>query len=220
MSMNRLTVQVVAACGVAAFASATRAGIVNPSFEDVYPSPREPFLMLPTGWTTIVPEDGWDAVYSEESDVYVGSPITPTDGRAMAIVTSPWRLWQTVTLTAGERILVDVAVATNSTQAFGSAIVALGSGPDFVPWNVTASSSFDVPYPGDFGTLDVPWIDWQTLSLTVPATGTYDLVLIGSFSHNGDGSVSTYFDNIRVIPAPSALALLGLGGAVAARRRR
>ncbi|MBX9736151.1 MAG: hypothetical protein K2X32_04425 [Phycisphaerales bacterium] len=219
--MSRSALHLVVTLGVAAIASASHAGIVNPSFEDVYPSPREPLLMLPVGWTTEVPEEGWDAVYAEGYDIYVGSPITPTDGRAMAIATSPWRLWQTVTLTAGDTILVDVAMATNSTQAFGTAVIGLGSGSDYSGWtNLSTYSSFKVPYPGISAGPGASWIGWQTLSLTVPATGTYDLVLIGSFSHNGDGSVSTYFDNIRVIPGPGAAGLLTVGGLLVARRRR
>ncbi len=216
--MSRFTLHLVVPLGVAAIASASHAGIVNPSFEDVYPSPRDPFAMLPVGWTTVVPEDGWDAVYAEGIDYYVLSPITPIDGRAMAIVTRPWRLWQTVTLAAGDTILVDVAVATSSPQADGTAMVGLGSFRDQW-WNFAAWTGLNVPYLSNFGTAGVSWIGWQTLSLTVPATGTYDLVLINSFN-TGLGDVSTYFDNIRVIPAPGAAAMLVLGGAVVARRRR
>ncbi|MBY0313705.1 MAG: hypothetical protein K2W85_16695 [Phycisphaerales bacterium] len=219
--MNRSALHLVVRLGVAAITSASHAGIVNPSFEDVYPSPHDPFVVLPVGWTTVVTEEGFDTAWAEKFGEYGAPPAGPTDGRAMAIVTAPWRIWQTVTLTAGERIFVDVAVATSSSQAYGSAVIALGSSwNEPALWNFAASASLDVPYPGNFGSGGVSWIGWQTLSLTVPATGTYDLVLIGGFSGTANGGTNTYFDNIRVIPAPGTAALLVLGRARLNRRRR
>lgn len=221
--MSRSTLHLVVTLGVVAIASASHAGIVNPSFEDVYPSPRDSQFMLPVGWNTLIADDSpfgpYDTAWAGEEDVYMFPSFGPSDGGFMAIGSMNAPLWQSVTLTAGDVILVDVAAATNSSHQDGAAMVGLGSIGD--RWgNLAALGRFDVPSESNFGWFGVPWIDWQTVSLTVPATGTYDLILFGSFGGNADGQTNTYFDNIRVVPAPGALALLGLGGVIASRRRR
>ncbi len=68
-------------------------------------------------------------------------------------------------------------------------------------------------------------------TLTSPAFGTwnvynYDVVgangssSVLSFVSNTDGFFGTLLDDVVVVPSPSAAALLGLGGLLAARRRR
>lgn len=105
------------------------------------------------------------------------------------------------------------------------------------------------PTTGTFSDTGVAWVPNQYNQLTVSygATtvdfsyggnplgstplptfgGFFDVVQFGqdNFQGFGNGSFSggvpaAYFDNLTVIPAPGAMALLGLGGLVAARRRR
>ncbi|MBY0262368.1 MAG: hypothetical protein K2Q20_08485 [Phycisphaerales bacterium] len=217
--MARPIVHLLAAFGVAAIAPAVHAAIVNPSFEDVYPSPNDPIFTLPVGWNTSTGQapgyDPWDTSWADSYDIYMSQYFAPSDGERMGINSSTGILWQSVTFSAGDTILVDVAMVTDASLASGAATVALGS---FL--NYAASASYSVPLGGGFGGLRTPWIGWHTVSLTVPATGTYDLILIGSFGGTADGKTHTYFDNIRVVPSPGAAAFLTLGGLLAARRRR
>lgn len=63
-------------------------------------------------------------------------------------------------------------------------------------------------------------MNWQTLSLTVPSTGTCTLPLNSMFGGNGDGETYSFFDNARIAPAPDVAKLIGLGGMIIARKRR
>lgn len=193
-------------------AQSGQASIVNPSFEDTTAHPLSDFFRVPTGWTV----DTW--LFSDEPNSgAIDGPYfvtRPTHGQSMGI-SSPGRLTQSVSLQAGDEILVDVAIETDQFESSGLAYIEL------VAPQVTLSTGIDVPWLSGFG-----WggsttrIDWQTLSLVVPTTGTYELRLHGYFGGTGDGWTSAFFDNIRVVPAPGAAVVLGLAGVLLSQRRR
>ncbi len=219
--MGRSIFHLVATLAIAAAATASHAGIVNPSFDDVFPSPRSQWhYMLPSGWSADIAEDDgtgqpYDLAWVSQYDTWGSSPITPSNGGWMAIVTAGGYFSQEVSLTAGDQILVDFAVSTTDLFAFGTAFMALQDGP------IQVFASFEVPFNSDFGTQGSQrWLNWQTLTLTVPSTGTYTLSLNGQFNGAGNGEHYTFFDNVRIVPAPGSLALLGLTSLVPPLRRR
>jgi hypothetical protein len=191
-------------------AATAHASIVNPSFEDAYNHPRFQEFLLPVGWDVFDAHPDAGPSWWEESGVYIwrdewGLVTTPTDGTRKLFITLGARIWQTVTLTAGDQILLDVAIFTSPWPS-GSAGMWISNGQSI--W----SSSLEFDTGGGFNT------GWQQLTLTVPASGTYELSL---FNHVFDyGGVLAFFDNIRVIPTPGAAALLGLSSVLVARRRR
>jgi hypothetical protein len=115
------------------------------------------------------------------------------------------RIWQTVPLTGGDQIVLDVFVWSYG-WTVGSAGMSISNGQS------TWSSSLEVDSSWGVNT------GWQQLTLTVPASGTYELTLLSAL--DGDAGAFACFDNIRVIPAPGAAALLGLSSVLVARRRR
>ena len=59
---------------------------------------------------------------------------------------------------------------------------------------------------------------FQTIAANISGTGS---VLTIAFTGGGDGGTEAFaFRNLTVVPAPASVALLGLGGLVATRRRR
>lgn len=102
------------------------------------------------------------------------------------------------------------------------------NGPDVAGW-------MDMGLPSGFA-----YDAWHTLEITLDGSEwkasvngellATDYATVGSVAidnvilqgHNTDAGVSydIYWDNYQSVPAPSALALLGLAGAVAGRRRR
>jgi hypothetical protein len=190
-------------------AATAHASIVNPSFEDVYNHPRFQEFLLPVGWD--VPDAHPDAGpdWWEWSGVYIwewGGFVTPTDGTRLVFVSPGLRIWQTVTLTAGDQILLDVFVWSDG-WTVGSAGMWISNGQS--TWSSSLEfNSFD-------GVIDT---GWQQLTLTVPASGDYELSLFNQLYGAGGGLA--FFDNIRVIPTPGAAALLGLSSVLVARRRR
>jgi hypothetical protein len=197
----------MAICGPGA-----HAGIINPSFEDTTAHPLTDFVRIPTGWTI----DTW--LFSDEPTSGATDGVyfvtRPTHGQSMGISAGGF-LTQSVSLHAGDEILVDVAIETDRFESSGLAYIAL------VAPQMTLSTEVDVPWLSGFGTGGATSrIDWQTLSLVVPTTGTYELRLHGYFGGTGDGWTFAFFDNIRVVPAPGAAVVLGLAGVRLSRRRR
>ena len=100
---------------------------------------------------------------------------------------------------------------------------------DSMTWSPAAWSAFntDGGYAGNgnyneviFGQLVIPVIDFQL----VASTGDFSLQSVdsvsGALADDSQGQLSLGSASVTVTPAPSALALLGLGGLAAGRRRR
>jgi hypothetical protein len=203
-SLAALALVAAGLCAVTAHAS-----IVNPSFEDVYnhPDPMYQDFLQPVGWNNPDFNPLWPPYGAWVVD---GADVMPTDGTKMVLIQN--RIWQTVTLTAGDQILLDVAIInTGYSRTWGNAGISISNGQS------TWSSFFEIPYNSP---LDWPisTTGWQQLTLTVPASGTYELTLLSAL--DGDAGAFACFDNIRVIPTPGAAALLGLSSVLVARRRR
>jgi hypothetical protein len=191
-------------------AATAHASIVNPSFEDVYIPPRFQDVLLPVGWNVFdAPPDAGPDWWDDHSASVWGDEwgwVTPPDGTRVLFVTSGARVWQTVTLTGGDQILLDVFVWSDG-WTVGSAGMSISNGQS------TWSSSLE--FDSSWGVINT---GWQQITLTVPASGTYELTLFNGLG--GDGGALAFFDNIRVIPTPGAAALLGLSSVLVARRRR
>jgi hypothetical protein len=192
-------------------AAAAHASIVNPSFEDVYaynhPNPMLQGFLLPVGWNVPDVPPGFDPFWWDEFGAIAVEGYgfsTPTDGMRIVFVTS--RIWQTVTLTGGDQIVLDVFVWSDG-WTVGGVGMWISNGQSTWSSSLEFNSSDGVIYTG-----------WQQLTLTVPASGTYELSLLNGLG--GDGGALAFFDNIRVIPTPGAAALLGLSSVLVARRRR
>ena len=90
---------------------------------------------------------------------------------------------------------------------------------------------FDVPGPGsELGgvigtfTVDIAANSAGTIDFSLLAQSPFSLEVVdvntGETAQSVDGNLSLNGASINVVPAPSAMALLGLGGLVAGRRRR
>ncbi len=138
-----------------------------------------------------------------------GVLVTPTEGARFALINANSTLtpiddWGVqyglnVSLNAGDIITFDYfAPAGGSVQIFA--------------WDVPlAASNFQV-----FGSTNGVWatVNW-TVPQNLPSGGSY------AFSIFNNGLTEVALDNVRLnIPTPGAAALLGLGGLMAARRRR
>lgn len=75
-----------------------------------------------------------------------------------------------------------------------------------------------VPYDGTTitGSFDVTPAQIAALS---DVTNTYAEITLGLNIQSGEAFPTAYFDNIRVVPEPATMALLGLGGLAILRRR-
>jgi hypothetical protein len=199
-------------------AAAAHASIVNPSFEDVYaynhPNPMLQGFLLPVGWNVPDVPPGFDPFWWDEFGAIAVEGYgfsTPTDGMRIVFVTS--RIWQTVTLTGGDQIVLDVAIDNSYGYfTYGCAGMSISNGQS------TWSSVLEIPWDNRLGWPNNDTTGWQQITLTVPASGTYELTLWSALGGSGGGAA--LFDNIRVIPTPGAAALLGLSSVLVARRRR
>jgi hypothetical protein len=195
---------------LALMAQAGHASIINPSFEDTTAHQLTGEIRVPTGWTIDTYFNGYPLSGATE-----GWPFAtqPTHGQSMGIARDG-RLTQSVFLQAGDEVLVDVAIETDRSGSGGEALFELVSPETFLSRQINVSISW---FGRGYG---ISRIDWQTLSLVVPTTGTYELRLQGFFDGTADGGTSAFFDNIRVVPSPGAAATLGFAGVLAAGVRR
>lgn len=88
---------------------------------------------------------------------------------------------------------------------------------------------FDQPAPGSelgsaIGSFQITVEGAGVLDLSLNAGSPFSLEVLdinsGATANSGSGSLSLNGASINLVPAPSAMALLGLGGIVAGRRRR
>ena len=192
---------------VASTASAQDNLVVNGSFEN--PAINRNFVFYPqgstgiTGWTVTAPTSsrGVDIVnstgYNNPNWAFAGLQSVDLAG-------SPGRggIQQSLPTVTGQSYTLSFALSTNG---FPSTPVTASVS---ILWGGTLVDTLTSPA---FGT-------WQTYTYNVVGgVGTSTLL---SFVGNTDGSFGTLLDNVVVIPSPSAATLLGLGGLLAARRRR
>lgn len=215
--MARSIVHLLAALGVAAIAPAVHAAIVNPSFEDVDANYQI------TGWNVPGDPDGnwlpwaWSNLW--------GQPPNPGSGELCAAMDFGGGGGQLVTLNAGDVVLFDAGAITPRGPYFADDYrlqvwlidPSLSWPIDGAPWDPNTPTRWNMYWPSDTPLLG----QWLTGSLTAPATGTYRLGFWGSAGINvGNQGMFVMIDNFRVVPAPGAASLLGLGILLAACRRR
>ncbi len=103
----------------------------------------------------------------------------------------------------------------------------IDGGPFTVLWSITADEAASLNYTMDSGavvTLDDPLVVGSTYltdffqTFTANIAGTGSLLTI-RFAAVTDGNEGFGFDNLRIVPEPSSLGLLALGGLALIRRR-
>lgn len=205
----------LACVAIGGLASSAHANVTNGSFEQVTVGAGS-FANLSGGSTALT---GWTVVGSLVTVIntsYVESGITfnAQSGSQWLDLTGPASnlasngVTQDVPTTIGEfyRLSFWVGSATNNFNIFASTVdLSIGGGPRVSFTNPTAPRSS---------------MDWQLFSADFAATSA--LTNITFFNGSGPNNNLSGLDNVtlEVIPAPSAVALLGLGGLMAARRRR
>jgi hypothetical protein len=205
----------LACVSIGGLASSAHANVTNGSFEQVTVGAGS-FANLSGGSTALT---GWTVVGSLVTVIntsYVESGITfnAQSGSQWLDLTGPASnlasngVTQDVPTTIGEfyRLSFWVGSATNNFNIFASTVdLSIGGGPRLSFTNPTAPRSS---------------MDWQLFSADFVATSA--LTNITFLNGSGPNNNLSGLDNVtlEVIPAPSAVALLGLGGLMAARRRR
>lgn len=205
----------LACVAIGGLASSAHANVTNGSFEQVTVGAGS-FANLSGGSTALT---GWTVVGSLVTVIntsYVESGITfnAQSGSQWLDLTGPASnlasngVTQDVPTTIGEfyRLSFWVGSATNNFNIFASTVdLSIGGGPRLSFTNPTAPRSS---------------MDWQLFSADFVATSA--LTNITFLNGSGPNNNLSGLDNVtlEVIPAPSAVALLGLGGLMAARRRR
>ncbi len=213
--MNRSALHLVLTLGVAAIASASHAGIVNPSFEEFDANGQV------TGWSLL---DGGLLI---DLNGFGGTPNSGA-GQVAAYMEGAGGGWQTVALSAGDVILFDAAPARPFGPGYGGGWfnlqVWLCPPTNVFPSNLGLPWGPSTPTEANISWSEptAPYGQWTTRSLIAPATGLYTLGFFGWAYSNFPAVDSCWvmIDNFRVVPAPGAAAILVLGGAVVARRRR
>ncbi|MBX9736149.1 MAG: PEP-CTERM sorting domain-containing protein [Phycisphaerales bacterium] len=204
---------------IAAVACASHAQIVNPSFEEFDTNG------LVTGWTFRNDPTGEFTPWFDDNH-YGGIP-NPGAGAYAATISYYGGGEQIVTLNAGDVVLFDVN--------FVARIFPYPCDGGLQVWLLRPDQQFPTPtigYP-QYTALSTPTLfsmywpgtspesdRWLTGSVTAPSTGTYTLGFWGQAFQNRLTEGLVQIDNFRVVPAPSALLFVGLGGILIARRRR
>jgi hypothetical protein len=205
----------VASCTVAAIAASAHASVTNGSFED--PAlPSGSFVTLTggssalTGWTvlgdrvTVI-----DGLYTETGitfnsqsgdqwlDLTGPSSNSPTNGVSQNIPTTVGLLY---------RVSFYVGSATNNANIFASTV------------DLSIAGGVRVPFTNPVAPRNS--LDWQLFTADFVATSA--VTNIAFFNGSASNNNLSGLDNVtvEVVPTPGAAALLGIGGFLAARRRR
>lgn len=219
--MPRFFPLVIATLAGTATCSAVRADLVNGSFEFgfVTSSPiwsdYRGIWDVASGWNgdggpyEPVPGPGWRAGPSGILP-WLGQ-VTPSDGQWFGVVGS-WLYSDPVRLEAGQRVLFDIGVLYDGQSFDRTWLIELWD-----DWNSPSALSTLITLSENQPTGGSHFTGWTTMSIVVPRSGdftlSFDTVL-------GTGFAYGLIDNIRVVPAPGAAAVLGLVGVSAAGRRR
>jgi hypothetical protein len=195
--------------GVAVLAGSASASIVvNGSFENpliTSPLGFEAYYQGSTGiagWTVTAPSaiQGVDIV---SAAIYANSGWAFDGVQSVELAGTPGRggIEQALLTTPGQGYILSFALSSQSLGGIADGVS--------VFWNGVLFDTLSSP---GFGT-------WQTFSYNV--TGGAGSTSLLSFVGNVDGNIGTLLDNVVVVvPSPGAFALLGMGGLLAARRRR
>ncbi|MBY0313706.1 MAG: hypothetical protein K2W85_16700 [Phycisphaerales bacterium] len=213
--MRRSVLYLITTLATVATTTASNADIVNPSFEEFDANGQ------------II---GWSSLGYGLWDNWNGFGGTPNSGAGQTAVSmeGPAGGWQTVALSAGDVILFDAAPAQPFGPGYG------GGRFNLQVWLCPPTNVYpsELGNPWDLSTptqANISWSEpaapyglWTTHSLIAPATGLYTLGFFG-WAYSNVPFFDTRWvmiDNFRTVPSPGAAVLLGLVGAVAARRRR
>lgn len=185
-----------AACLLGGTASAQ---IINGSFEIA--DPLNPYLAQ--GWTHPL---GGEEYQGNRWPFWIGG-IVPTHGDWM-FACSGMIEQQGVFLNAGDRLLFDYALYNNAFGTLAAYVEIAGPATAFfVSESIADNWPFGSSRPMASG------------EIIVPESGFYVLRLHAGYAGGSSGEFAVFYDNLRIVPAPGAAAILLAGGLLPRRRR-
>lgn len=160
-----------------------------------------------------------------EFDGLIGAQITAENESTLPAPNFAINLSGFLTIDAGNPVVLSDFAAINqvAAQALAPSDGIIGSGPDYHDFGFISDSISGMDMttdPMDFaqfmGAGTVPVAIFATAGFS--ASGTTDSrLVVSNLAASGMATISYEY---KVVPAPSAMALMGLGGLVATRRRR
>lgn len=189
----------------ACLASGAAIPVVNHSFEADALVPGSFTSVAPTGWTFVVPSSGTAGTFRPTLDTW---GYATSDGQNLAYMNGA-SIEQAVSAVLVADATVTLTVDVIFRPGFGSRNHRI----DLIAGDTIIASDIGsvMPAPGEW----LPSVLTYTPTASDPLLGQQIKIRLG-------GATQVNFDNVRLdaIPTPGALALLGAGGLLAARRRR